>query len=67
MKTKDFIYNVHVHFTTGWDTYTVIANCVLEARYKAVKRVAEEANKTDIDCIKVYSYTTGKLLKKYTE
>lgn len=67
MDTKGFFYNVDVHFTTGWDTYTVAASCISDARYKAIRRVIEEANKTDIDCIKVYSHTTGKLLKEYME
>ena len=67
MNTKGFIYNVDVHFATGWDTYSVIANSVSDARYKAIKRITEETNQTYIDCVKVYSHTTGKLLKEYSE
>ena len=67
MNTKGFTYNVGVHFATGWDTYSVIANSVSDARYKAIKRITEETNQTHIDCVKVYSHTTGKLLKEYSE
>ena len=65
MNTKGFTYNVDVHFATGWDTYSVIANSVSDARYKVIKRITEETNQTHIDCVKVYSHTTGKLLKEY--
>ena len=64
MNTKGFIYNVDVHFTTGWDTYTAAASCISDARYKAGKRITEETNQTHIDCVKVYSHTTEKLLKE---
>lgn len=64
-----FRYDVDLHFKNdGWDTYTVKADCIANARYNAMKRVEEEIN-TDIagtvDCIRIYPENSDILLREY--
>lgn len=63
----NFVYDVDIHTATGWDTYTVSADGLQNARYKAVKRVELETgveNCQSIDVIRVYKGGTDKLLKE---
>ena len=62
-------YDVDIHFSgIGWDTYTVNADCVSNARYMAVIRVINETGREHaelIDCVKIYKHGTQKLIKQY--
>ena len=65
---KHFIYDVDIHNVNGWDTYQVSADCLCNARYNAVTRFINETgteNSKSIDCIRIYSHNTDKLLKEY--
>lgn len=67
-----FTYDVDIHFKDiGWDTYTVHSDCIDHARYKALRRVADESSTfylyNGIDCIRVYKSGTDKLLREYLE
>lgn len=67
MKTI-FIYDVDLHFENVWDTYTVGASCIDNARYTAIKRAINELGRdyaNTIDCVRVYKNGTDKLLKEY--
>ena len=66
---KMFRYDVDLHFSWGWDTYEVNAECVDKARYTAIMRVINEISREyaeQIDCIRVYKHGTDKLFKEYS-
>lgn len=67
MKTM-YTYDVDLHFESGWDTYTVSADCIDNARYTAIARVIAEtgrSNANTIDLIRVYKAGTDKMYKEY--
>lgn len=65
---KLFTYEVSLHFKNiGWDIYIVNADCLENARLKAVKRVINEISyeyAEQIDLMKIYN--GNKLLKEYS-
>lgn len=72
MKGGDYImirYDVDIHFSHGWDTYSVNANGYDNARAKALIRVLNECGEEmarQIDDIRVYAYGTDKLIAEYS-
>lgn len=61
-------YDVMMHFGNYWDTYSVDAYSVDDARCRAAERVLNECGFEDyasIDLVRVYRYKTDELLKEY--
>lgn len=64
---KMFTYDVDIHNANGWDTYTVTADGLENARYNAVTRLeleTSEENCYSIDVIRIYKHGTDELLKE---
>lgn len=62
-----FVYDVRIHNDYGWDTYTVRADGLESAKYKAVRRMeleTGEENCYSIDVIRIYKEGTDELLKE---
>lgn len=62
-----FVYDVRIHNDYGWDTYTVRADGLESAVYKALKRVEYECGKEEcssIDVIRIYKEDSNELLKE---
>ena len=63
----NFVYDVRIHNAYGWDTYTVRADGLESAVYKALKRVEYECGKEEcssIDLIRIYMEDKNDLLKE---
>lgn len=62
-----FVYDVRIHNAYGWDTYTVRADGLKSAEYKAVRRMENETDEEEyssIDVIRIYKEGTDELLKE---
>lgn len=62
-----FVYDVHIHNAYGWDTYTLRADGLESAEYKALKRVEYECGneeRSSIDVIRIYMEDKNDLLKE---
>jgi len=67
-----YSYDVSLHFNFGcnsyWDTYTLNANCIDEAKYLAIIRAVSEmgfSNAKTIDLIRIYKSGSEKMYKEY--
>ena len=62
-----FVYDVRIHNDYGWDTYTVRADGLESAEYKAVRRMeleTDEEEYSSIDSIRIYEENSDELLKE---
>lgn len=62
-----FVYDVRIHNDYGWDTYTVRADGLESAEYKAVRRMeleTDEEEYSSIDVIRIYKEDSNELLKE---
>ena len=62
-----FVYDVRIHNNYGWDTYTVRADGLESAEYKAVRRMeleTDEEEYSSIDVIRIYKEDSNELLKE---
>ena len=63
----EFVYDVDIHHFYGWDTYTVRADCLENAKDKALKIMKNESLDEDfhsIDLIRIYEEDSDELLKE---
>ncbi len=62
-----FVYDVRIHNDYGWGTYTVRADGLESAEYKAVRRMeleTDEEEYSSIDVIRIYKEDSNELLKE---